>query len=295
MKKLSLIVFLLSIVILSWCGRNNQDNNSDYLNNVVSGTDKTFINITKNTWEVDKNIEKDTSATFTDTKKIARCIPEELSKVKILNIDDIVKNCKEETKQWLFLDWLGWLCKVYDIYNNQLVEMVRNNDDNPNAEIVCEKEDGYLLKQQQTNDAWTPGLSLFTKVIGKWLIDNVASRCDPDNIYCESNDVDCSSMIDYGWVKEWKNYFLASLRKDSTETRQVFYVINDKLYNPWMSDRFSIMKNSKRNFAWFTDNKAIVKRIKWWKIKWDPNFDDPNLDLTTVKSTFTLETCEIDL
>lgn len=273
MKKLSLIALLFSIVILSWCWKNNPENKIDY---------------SDYSWSLSAQEEI----------KFPNCVPEKLIDVQIFNMDDLVKNCTTKQKEWIFLDWLGWFTPTYSIYNNQIVTEL-SNDPSLVSGVVCRKTNANFINNYWLTDPLNITWYEITKtMIGRWLIDMIDGNSYSDIMYCTDDDTDCLDMKEFWWWIDWQNYFVAWYRSIlmSPEDWHKLYVINDKIYYPWKTEIWGwIMKNSKWNFVWIKDNKIIVKRMKWWMLKWNPNFQDPALDPTTIKSTFTLETCEIDL
>ncbi len=223
------------------------------------------------------------------------CILDPLNNVSLLVMDDLVKNCTETKSEWIVLDWLGWVFPDYVILKNQIATVIYD-DSNIVAGIICEDTDknGYSEKFMPTNSEDIPWYNSLTKVIGKWLIDRVAGMVYPDNMFCKASDTECKSMLDYGWRTDGKNYFAAWFRSNllSPENLLRLYVINDKVYNPWVNKLGNgIMEESKRNFVSILKNKIIVKKIMQWAVIWDPQ----TIDVAQLKSKFILKTCEIDL
>ncbi|MEI7562510.1 MAG: hypothetical protein WCJ39_02030 [bacterium] len=79
---------------------------------------------------------------------------------------------------------------------------------------------------------------------------------------------------------------------DLNPDRWTYYVINNKLYFPGKTiPANGVLTQSKRNFAGIKNNKIIVRKIKNSVLIGNPQ----TMDITKLKSKFTLETCEIDM
>lgn len=265
MKKIIGFVFFFSLLVLVWCGKNTQE------------------------------IVQDVPVVLSWAES-GVCVKEQLLPISPLVMDDLVKNCTEEEKEWLFIDGLWWVFPEYVIVNDQVVSNVWGST--ITSGVVCEETDSnwyqvkYTLPTQEIAFGMLPWHEAMKRVIGKWLIDKIAGKEYPDNMYCKN--LDCADMLDHGWWTDGKNYFVAWFRSDlvSPEDRHMLYVINNKLYYPGKS-KFSlwIIETSKWNFVDIQNNKIIVRRIKNSKVIWNPDTMPPE----QLKSTFTLETCEIDL
>ena len=261
MKKITVIALLCCCIILAGCGKATQEVKEE-------PTEVTAVS----TWIVS-----------------GTCIRENLLDVDILVMDDLVKNCTEKKKEWSFLDGLWGVYPEYIISNNQILTTVYNNW-TPIDGSICEDTEG--TKYIATNPTELPWYDTITRIIGRWLLDEIEGKVYPDNIYCSNNDSDCADMIDYGWRTDGQNYFVAWYRWKMTSESKIFYVIDDKVYDPWKSMLGrGIMTESKRNFAGIHDNRIIVKKISAGTLIWDPD----TMDVTQLKSNFILKTCEIDL
>jgi hypothetical protein len=259
MKKISFFAAVISLLILAGCWKTVQT----------------------------EDISTDTWAVWTG--EFPLCANEQLVEIPILVIDNLVKNCTEKNKEWKFLDGLGWVYPMYVIANNQILLGSFNNEETGSA-VVCQQRDEQKLIALDTYTL--QGMDAIVRVIGKWYISNIVGKQYPDTIYCKDNDSDCADMLDYEWWTDGQNYFVAGYREPTNTNYSIVYVINDKVYNPGESKLGNwIMQQSKRNFAGTNENKIIVKRIKNGILIWDPE----TMTIDKLKSTYVLETCEMDL
>lgn len=270
MKKLLLLV--LPLLFLSGCS--------------LTGYEKT-------NQEINSQVENAVMMTWIENKE---CTLEKLIDVPIIIMDDVVKNCTQKKKNGTFVDGLWWGFPTYIIANGQMLDNF--NDD----EVVCEISDNNSRfpqgKYTKTNPNYILEYEAIQKVIGKWLVNEINLYPYSVTMYCQNDDTECLSMIDLWWRTDWKNYFVAWFRNDFINeewfTKKV-YVINDKIYSPWsyIID-IGVTVKSSRNFVNIEDNKIIVKRIKNGKVIWDPWTSDEE-EIEKLKTSFILETCEIDL
>lgn len=276
MKKVSIISLFLSLIVLAWCGKTLQDNQVLMSQNEIPAPE-----LTTTTWMI-----------------APLCVQEQSVESEIIVMDSVVKNCTQQQKEWMFLDWLGWVCPEYVIYNNQVLTSIYNPETIKPEDIICQTSDwvGYIIPPQNGFNTDIPSNDILQKVIGKWFVQTFEPKCYPDTIYCQEQDTECTSMIDYGGWTDGIQYFVAGTRNTSDGEAKKVYVINDKIYDPWQSSvEGGIMKDSKRNFVSIQNNKIIVRKISWSKINGNPNLQDPSLDPSTIKTDYTLKTCEIDL
>ena len=240
------------------------------------------------------------------TGEFPLCVTEQLAQIPILVMDDLVKNCTEKKEEWKYRDGLGWVYPVYIIANNQVLSMSFNNDETGDR-VVCQENDGtkLLIPTWVTGLTWygdieIPWYATTLKVIVKWFINLIADKVYPDSMRCRETYQDCMDMIDYGWWTDGQNYFVAGYRSTRNQNYTgagtnpdliKYYVINDKAYYPWETKESGVITESKRNFVGIQNNKIIVRRMKDWVLVGDQKTADP----ATLKSNFTLETCEIDL
>ncbi len=297
MKKLSLIAFLFSIVILSWCGKIDQKKeiSPDVWSYYLSW------------WTTQELIDNTPD-----------CIPEKLVDIQMLDMDNLVKNCTTKNSKWVDAAWGWWLIYQYKIINNQILAYDQWWD--PHDSTVCKikaKDSDYyefyfnpesnrLISSPDalTWDFGTWWYAVIQKVIWKWFVDEIASSAsqtfnsEPEpsvqviscsDYSCNTNK-DISDMVDYWGRTDGKNYFVAWYRT-SNDSKKLVYIINDKVYNPW-NNKTDDLSKGKRYFAGIKDNKIIVKRIENYKIVGGIIWQD---DQSKLSSEFNVETCEINL
>ena len=122
----------------------------------------------------------------------------------------------------------------------------------------------------------------------------------PDSMFCgadsknaEKIDPDCEDMKESEAWSDGTNYFVAWYREETSYVNR-YYVINDKVYNPWKSTINNHEINEIWNWRWqfitVRDNKIIVKRMKNEK-----HYPWKDQDSAINPSTYILQTCEIPL
>ena len=81
------------------------------------------------------------------------CIAEKLADVKIITIDDVVKNCTEKNKEWKYLDGLGGAYPQFFIKNNQVLTIFYG-EDNDVTGAVCQDDEGKYIRANTKDYKW---------------------------------------------------------------------------------------------------------------------------------------------
>jgi len=120
---------------------------------------------------------------------------------------------------------------------------------------------------------------------------NTNSNCKAWDLLCWI-DPDCNDMIDNQWRTDGNNYFVAGKRVSTNAKHwQTYYVINWKLFDPWISTHSNSREidnkeyASKRNFVTIKNNIVTLKKMKNIKL----------VDQESGKTKYTLLTCDINL
>lgn len=274
MKKFSLIALLFSIVILSWCGKKSLQTT------IQSWEIEMSWIISNETWN--DGMETGTilkeSNVFDSSNSSWECIPEKLNDVQIFDIDQLVKNCKEEKKEITLSDRAGWPNEELFIYNNQIV---RNDPFEDPTKIICYKN---WEKYMSLRWDWS-SYSILNRLIWKWLLDEISNHQSDAISRCSQTY--CSDMLYSNRRQDGQNYFIAWYRnQDNLNSQKQLYVINDKLYYPW-----KVSENQESwAFVWIKNNKIIFKKRQNISSMLPNSYNDGTWD-----ETFILRTCEIDL
>jgi len=228
-------------------------------------------------------------------KELPICKQEILKDAPIFTIDNLVKNCTTKKSNGTVVDGLWGLYPEYTIAEGQI--LIPSYDDVSLPDSICKIDDwGYLPRSDSTRKNAMTWYDAVQKIIGKWLLNTIAPRENPDIIYCSKNNQECEAMIDYEWWTDWSNYFVAGYRDPWSDSRKLFYTINGKIYYPGKNIEGTwFLKQSKWNFVWIQDNKIFVRRIVNWKLPQGVSVDQALQHVDTIKTDIWIETCTIDL
>jgi hypothetical protein len=166
------------------------------------------------------------------------------------------------------------------------------NPDNPSSEKVCSWEESWWTNTfferpfQDLFDVYSKrdtGLNPYQKIINLWLLNFFSYDSYGDVVYCYPYTEDSSSYTRNGdckminnWWTDGTNYFIPWYRLSDfskVDWNAKYYVINDQLY-----------KAGDWEFAGIENYKIIFQRLN--------NIIEYPETMTT---SFTLETCEINL
>lgn len=250
------------------------------------------------------------------------CSHPELQELEPLEINKLVKNCSTKEKKGTIPDGLGWACFGYATYDDLGKRLLLMNEcidgldpqtwyqnDGKSPTFLCKEthDPDYVIvwelwnekeqKNSYTYESKFPSFAL-EKALASWLLSvAIPMVYNTASLYCLENDPDCQNTYDVGaWSDEEWNYFLAGTR--GTPYEKTLYAINDRVYDPGEThgerpSGLSTPDQSRESpwlFGGIKDNTIIVKKLKNYRA-----VGVYNPETNSIYSTFTLETCEIDL
>ena len=228
-------------------------------------------------------------------KGLPLCKEEILEWNPILTMDNLTKDCSTKESSGIVIDGLWGMYPEYTIADGQI--LTPSYDDVSLRDSTCKIGDWeYGPRDDSVRRNAMTWYAAVQKIIGKWLLNAIAPRENPDSMYCLKEDKECKAMIDYEWWTDWSNYFVAWYREPWSEDRKLLYVINGNIYYPGKTIEGTwFLKQTKWDFVWVKDNKIIVRRIINWKLPDWVSVDQALQHVDTTKTDISIETCTIDL
>ena len=245
-----------------------------------------------------------------DDPNIPNCEPLDLKPIKpeeIINIDDVVQNCKYETGHILYSDIGVWsnFPVIIDLWKWNITTQDSSIKDEP---PLCEywEEKYYPLKENESD---------IINFIKKYKIQenpyfnsiNLHGELDERSVYryfnCKESKL-CKKLIDISYGANEKHYFFRI-----SEQEEYLMIDNKKVYTVW-----NFIHNESDNVETniITESPRVVNKLQWDKLivnkytngkllekyKSNPDLIDRDFEKTWKYSiiwTFQIKTCEIPL
>ena len=245
-----------------------------------------------------------------DDPNIPNCEPLDLKPIKpeeIINIDDVVQNCKYETGHILYSDIGAWsnFPVIIDLWKWNITTQDSSIKDEP---PLCEywEEKYYPLKENESD---------IINFIKKYKIQenpyfnsiNLHGELDERSVYryfnCKESKL-CKKLIDISYGANEKHYFFRI-----SEQEEYLMIDNKKVYTVW-----NFIHNESDNVETniITESPRVVNKLQWDKLivnkytngqivkkyKSNPELVDKDFKRTgdnPVIWTFQIKTCQIPL
>ena len=245
-----------------------------------------------------------------DDPNIPNCEPLDLKPIKpqeIINIDDVVQNCKYETGHILYSDIGAWsnFPVIIDLWKWNITTQDSSIKDEP---PLCEywEEKYYPLKENE---------SAIINFIKKYKIQenpyfntiNLHGELDESSVHryfgCKESKL-CKKLIDISYGANEKHYFFRI-----SEQEEYLMIDNKKVYTVW-----NFIHNESDNVETniITESPRVVNKLQWDKLivnkytngqivkkyKSNPELVDKDFKRTgdnPVIWTFQIKTCQIPL
>lgn len=245
-----------------------------------------------------------------DDPNIPNCEPLDLKPIKpqeIINIDDVVQNCKYETGYILYSDIGAWsnFPVIIDLWKWNITTQDSSIKDEP---PLCEywEEKYYPLKENESD---------IINFIKKYKIQenpyfnsiNLHGELDERSVYryfnCKESKL-CKKLIDISYGANEKHYFFRI-----SEQEEYLMIDNKKVYTVW-----NFIHNESDNVETniITESPRVVNKLQWDKLivnkytngqivkkyKSNPELVDKDFKRTgdnPVIWTFQIKTCQIPL
>ena len=245
-----------------------------------------------------------------DDPNIPNCEPLDLKPIKpeeIINIDDVVQNCKYETGHILYSDIGVWsnFPVIIDLWKWNITTQDSSIKDEP---PLCEywEEKYYPLKENESD---------IINFIKKYKIQenpyfnsiNLHGELDEESVHryfnCKESRL-CKKLIDISYGANEKHYF-----SRISEQEEYLMIDNKKVYTVW-----NFIHNESDNVETniITESPRVVNKLQWDKLivnkytngkllekyKSNPDLIDRDFEKTWKYSiiwTFQIKTCEIPL
>ena len=245
-----------------------------------------------------------------DDPNIPNCEPLDLKPIKpqeIINIDDVVQNCKYETGHILYSDIGAWsnFPVIIDLWKWNITTQDSSIKDEP---PLCEywEEKYYPLKENESD---------IINFIKKYKIQenpyfnsiNLHGELDERSVYryfnCKESKL-CKKLIDISYGANEKHYFFRR-----SEQEEYLMIDNKKVYTVW-----NFIHNESDNVETniITESPRVVNKLQWDKLivnkytngqivkkyKSNPELVDKDFKRTgdnPVIWTFQIKTCQIPL
>lgn len=245
-----------------------------------------------------------------DDPNIPNCEPLDLKPIKpqeIINIDDVVQNCKYETGHILYSDIGAWsnFPVIIDLWKLNITTQDSSIKDEP---PLCEywEEKYYPLKENESD---------IINFIKKYKIQenpyfnsiNLHGELDERSVYryfnCKESKL-CKKLIDISYGANEKHYFFRI-----SEQEEYLMIDNKKVYTVW-----NFIHNESDNVETniITESPRVVNKLQWDKLivnkytngklleryKSNPELVDKDFKRTgdnPVIWTFQIKTCQIPL
>lgn len=251
-----------------------------------------------------------------DDPNIPNCEPLDLKPIKpeeIINIDDVVQNCKYETGHILYNPYEEKSKYVFQPIFLRKNAITSNNVYDENN-LVCEYK-GLLYRGIRNQDKWLEKIIVDNDLQSKNLVNSILPETDEDletifsTYKCKEKKL-CKELIGKIAWNNNKHYFLYG---ENELSKTKWLIIDDKIYNIW--DKKYIKSNNKNSEIiqegpWIVDNLYLdtitVKKYTSWslleKYKNNPDhiYSEENEKLLTNKKeaiiwNFQIKTCKIRL
>ena len=245
-----------------------------------------------------------------DDPNIPNCEPLDLKPInpeEIINIDDVVENCKYETGHILYSDIGAWsnFPVIIDFWKWNITTQDSSIKDEP---PLCEywEEKYYPLKENESD---------IINFIKKYKIQenpyfnsiNLHGELDERSVYryfnCKESKL-CKKLIDISYGANEKHYFFRI-----SEQEEYLMIDNKKVYTVW-----NFIHNESDNVETniITESPRVVNKLQWDKLivnkytngqivkkyKSNPELVDKDFEETwkyPIIWTFQIKTCEIPL
>ncbi len=253
-------------------------------------------------------------------KLLPECEFEALRPAKIINIDDVVQNCKKEEKMGsLGINWITPevpLTIIYPSKNWKILENIYTSLDHENwLTPTCKmRENGKYAFLGNTSKDFSALHFIKNEIFKKKYISNIifqpkAINSSPFLLTYYDNCEECYEYL----IRVDDNHYIASSwttnSKHEWQPPEAIYLIDWKIYNPGITEKtifkkfYDYINQSKRYFSSFSGDNVIVKKITNGEVlKNILNLKENTreayqMEIANSNKTikYTLKTCEIPL